>query len=274
MITVDYLQSIFSKLPPELLPIPGWFIAGGSACYELPTDIDLYFTSEAAFLAVKAVFTSVGRPDFTSDNAESYSYSKSSLSSTVFGDVRSFASGTKFQLIIRKFAPVADILADFDLNVCRKAILPDRSYVSLPESNHPLYLDLNHIRANSPQRLIKYLHRGFLSHTLRFEDLVHHLIANPDTLAEGCYDTVEQSYSQLLHRLYSYPPLASTIACIVDSYPLDVRQAIYSKLIKPSGCYLPDPSLSYDHQLATSSCTYSLPFATPAVRKSAPELFI
>ena len=207
MITVDYLQSIFSKLPPELLPIPGWFIAGGSACYESPTDIDLYFTSEASFLAVKAIFTSVGRLGFTSDNAESYTYSKPTVLLGVF------SATTKFQLIIRKFAPVLDILADFDLNVCRKAILPDRSYVSLPESNHPLYLDLNHIRANSSQRLIKYLQRGFLSHTLRFEDLVHHLIANPDTLAEGYYDTVEQPYSKLLYRLYSHPPLASTIAC-------------------------------------------------------------
>ena len=262
MITVDYLQSIFSKLPPELLPIPGWFIAGGSACYESPTDIDLYFTSESAFLAVKAIFTSIASLDFTTTNAESYTYSPARSRST------------KFQLIIRKFAPVADILADFDLNVCRKAILPDRSYISLPESNHPLYLDLNHIRANSPQRLIKYLQRGFLSHTLRFEDLIHHLIANPDTIAEGYYDSVEQPYSNLLYRLYSHPPLASTIACIIDSYSPDIRQATYSKLITPFGSYLPDPSLSYDHQLATSSCTYSLPFATPLVRTSAPELFI
>lgn len=258
MITVDHIHYLFAHLPKPLFSIPDWFIAGGSATTFNSNDVDLYFTTEASYLAVQALFTSLYREPFETPNALSYSIPKF----------------VQVQLIHRQFAPIPTILADFDLNVCRKAILPSGQLFTLPEANHPLYLDLSNIRSNSISRYLKYLSRGFISSHTQFEALVHHLISTLDTIAPGYYDDNECSHQMLLTQLYHNPHTAPVVACIVDSYPPTQRQAIYSILISPVGSYVPDPSLSHDHQLLTSSSPYCLKHATPLVLSSNPELFL
>lgn len=258
MITVDQIHYLFAHLPKPLFDIPGWFIAGGAATSINSNDVDIYFTTETSYLAVQTLFTSLYREPFETPNALSYAT----------------PNFRQVQLIHRQFSPIPEILADFDLNVCRKAILPSGQLFTLPESNHPLYLDLTNIRSNSISRYLKYLSRGFISSHTQFEALVHHLISTSDTIAPGYYDGNECSHQMLLTQLYHNPYTAPVVACIVDSYPPTQRLDIYSYLISPIGSYAPDPSLSHDHQFLTSSSPYCLKHATPLVHSSNPELFL
>lgn len=260
MITTYDVAHIFSLLPKPIFSIPNWFIAGGAATYSSPSDIDIFFTTEDSFNAVNDLCSTSMQHVFTSDNAITYKTDAS------------WPSPIQIQLVKRQFVPISLILADFDLNVCRKAILPNGRLFSLPEANHPLQLDLANLRANSAQRFIRYLERGFITHTLRFEELIHHLIANLDVELPGYYDAHTCTCFRLLDRFYSHPSIAPVIACIIDSYPSATRSDLYSRLIPPSGSYLPDPSFSDEHQLATS--TNALPYATTNIQINYPELFI
>ena len=263
MITTYDVQDIFAQLPSGIFSIPGWFISGGSAVYHNATDIDIYFTTEASFNAVNDLCASVYKHSHTTDNAITYT-----TTSNLFGSTAS----KPIQLVKRQFVPIPLMLADFDLNVCRKAILPDGRIFALPESNHPLQLDLANLRSNSAQRFIRYIERGFITHTLRFEELIHHLIANLDVELPGYYDSLTSTCFSALNRLYSHPSIAPVITCIIDSYPPSTRTDLYFRLIGTFGCYMPDPSFSEEHQLATSTCNLS--YATTTIQINYPELFI
>lgn len=263
MITTYDVHDIFAQLPSGIFSIPGWFISGGSAVYHNATDIDIYFTTEASFNAVNKLCISTCKHSHTTDNAITYT-----TKPNPFGSVRS----KPIQLVKRQFVPIPLMLADFDLNVCRKAILPNGRIFALPESNHPLQLDLANLRSNSAQRFIRYIERGFITHTLRFEELIHHLIANLDVELPGYYDNHTCTCYNALNRLYSHPSISPVITCIIDSYPPSTRTDLYSRLIGTSGCYMPDPSFSEEHQLATSTC--NLLYATTTIQINYPELFI
>lgn len=269
MITIYDVAATFSYLPAEIFPIPGWFIAGGAATCSNPSDIDIYFTSSTAFERVNSIFAAQYDTPYTSENAITYTTKRNTASSR-----KLTTHGYKpIQLVIRQFAPIPTIIADFDLNICRRAILPNGTLFTLPEANYPLYLDIPNLRSNSAGRYIKYLNRGFLTHTLRFEQLIHHLIANLDVELPIYYEgNAANTCFNLLNRLYSQPPLASVITCVIDSYSADVRTSLYSRLIHPTGEYVPDPSFSEEHQLATSTARPD--HATATIRANYPELFI
>lgn len=265
MITIYQIQNLFSYLPKPMFDIPNWFIAGGSVASSSFSDIDIYFSTQTAYDAVLPLFKEHYSIQFETENAISFTY-KSSPSAWLE------PSNCVIQLIHRSFQPIPLILADFDLNVCRKAILPSGKLFTLPESNHPLQVDLSNLRANTASRFIKYVERGFITHTLHFEELIHHLIANLDVELPGYYHNTTQTCFQSLFKLYSYPPFSGTISCIIDSYPSSTRTDLYSRLIGTSGCYVPDPSFSEEHQLATSTC--NLQYATTTIQINYPELFI
>ena len=113
MITTYDVHDIFAQLPSGIFSIPGWFISGGSAVYHNATDIDIYFTTEASFNAVNKLCISTYKHSHTTDNAITYT-----TKPNPFGSVRS----KPIQLVKRQFVPIPLMLADFDLNVCRKAI--------------------------------------------------------------------------------------------------------------------------------------------------------
>ena len=264
MITIYQIQNLFSHLPKPMFDIPNWFIAGGSATSSSFSDIDIYFSTQAAYDAVLPLFKE-HQLILQTENAISFKLPRTNAWLE--------PSSSTIQLIHRSFQPIPLILADFDLNVCRKAILPSGKLFTLPESNHPLQVDLSNLRANTASRFIKYVERGFITHTLRFEELIHHLIANLDVELPGYYANTTQTCFNALFKLYSYPPFSGTISCIIDSYPPSVRSDIYARLCPPNvTTFVPDPSLSHEFQLVTSTAHPT--YATSSIIISNPEIFL
>lgn len=264
MITIYQIQNLFSYLPKPMFDIPNWFIAGGAVASSSFTDIDIYFSTQTAYDAVLPLFKEHYSILLETENAISFIPKPSN----VF-----LSSSLTIQLIHRSFQPIPLILADFDLNVCRKAILPSGKLFTLPESNHPLQVDLTNLRANTASRFIKYIQRGFITHTLRFEELIHYLITHLDVELPDYYHNTTQTCFQSLFKLYSYSPFSGTISCIIDSYPPSIRSDLYSRLCPPDlVAYVPDPSLSHEFQLVTSTAHPT--YATSSIIISNPEIFL
>lgn len=265
MITTHQIQTIFSHLPKDMFNIPDWFIAGGSVASSSFSDIDVYFQTETAYNETLNLFKDNYIFLFQSENAVSFK-----LPST---NAWIEPSPCVIQLIRRSFQPIDNILTDFDINVCRKAILPSGKLFTLPEANHPLQVDLSNLRANTASRFIKYTQRGFITHTLHFEELIHHLIADLDVELPGYYDNTTQTRFNALFKLYSHPPFSGVISCIIDSYQPTIRSDLYDRLCPYNvTSYVPDPSLSHEFQLVTSVANPS--YATSSIITSNPEIFL
>lgn len=264
MITIYDIQNLFNKLPAVMFNHSNWFIAGGAVSSNTYSDIDIYFESEQAYKAMYAEFLKLDNISYKTSNASSFAISNSSYSSC-----------TTFQLVCRKFGTPTQILADFDLNICRNAVLPDRTLIQARESFFPMYLDLDKLKANSTTRLIKYHRRGFLTDTNKLVDLIHHLIQNPDVEVGWYYEeqsTTPNTYKQLLYDLFSYPAFASACILVIDSYPPETRTALYKELIHDYTEYPSSEHFSEEAQLRTASVNQSL--ATQLILDKYPELFI
>ena len=261
MIHPIHISNTLSRIPPEFNSLKGWFIAGGAASVNHYADIDIYFESEQAYLDAKSKF----QIDFSTSNADTFNYTKLSASPYAGNDP------TTIQLVHKSFGSPFEILSDFDLNVCRNAILPDGSYFQHPTSCKPLYLDISQIRANSINRFVKYLNRGFCPDFSKLRTLVHTLAANPTQIAPHPYDSeLTVDYANLLFRLTSEPALATHILQIIDQLPN--RSDLFSTLIKPDSEYCPHPTYSEELQLLLSKSNLHL--ATLLVKSNYPELFI
>lgn len=263
MITICNIENLFNKLPAVMFNHSNWFIAGGAVSSNTYSDIDIYFESEQAYKAMHAEFLKLDNGPYETSNASSFAVSNGSYSRSTF------------QLVCRKFGTPAQILADFDLNICRNAVLPDRTLIQPRESFFPMYLDLDKLRANSVSRLIKYHHRNFLTDTNKLVDLIHHLIQNPDVEVGWYYEeqsTTPSTYKHLLYDLFSYPPFTSTCILVIDSYPSETRTALYQELIRDYTEYPSSEYFSEEAQLRTASVNQSL--ATQLILDKYPELFI
>ena len=261
MIHSTHISNVLSRIPPEFNSLKGWFIAGGSASTSSYSDIDIYFESEQAYLDAKSKF----QIEFSTSNADTFTYTKPSNSP--------FSSNypISIQLVHKSFGSPLKILSDFDLNVCRNAILPDGSYFQHQTSCKPLYLDISQIRANSVNRFIRYLNRGFYPDFSKLHALVHTLAANPAQIAPHPYDSeFTVDYANLLFRLTSEANLATHILQIIDQLPN--RSDLFSTLIKPDSEYYPHPTYSEELQLLLSTSNPHL--ATPLIKSNYPELFI
>lgn len=264
MITIYGIQNLFNKLPTFMFNYSGWFIAGGSVVSYNYSDIDIYFESEQAYKAMHAEFLKLDNTPYETSNASSFTIGNGN-----------YSSRATFQLVCRKFGTPTQILADFDLNICRNAVLPDCTLIQTRESFFPMYLDLDKLRTNSVSRLIKYHHRNFLTDTNKLVDLIHHLIQNPDVEAGWYYEgqgTTPNTYKHLLYDLFSCPAFTSTCILVIDSYPSETRTALYQELIHNCTEYPSSEYFSEEAQLRTASVNQSL--ATQLILDKYPELFI
>ena len=260
MITICNIENLFNKLPAAMFNHSNWFIAGGAVSSNTYSDIDIYFESEQAYKAMHAEFLKLDNMPYETSNASSFNINY---------------SRTPFQLVCRKFGTPIQIFADFDLNICRNAVLPDRTLIQTRESFFPMYLDLDKLRANSVSRLIKYHRRNFLTDTNKLVDLIHHLIQNPDVEVGWYYEeqgTTPSTYKHLLYDLFSYSPFASTCILVIDSYPPETRTTLYKELIHNYTEYPSSEYFSEEAQLRTASVNQSL--ATQLILDKYPELFI
>ena len=263
MITIHHIQNLFHKLPTFMFNHSGWFLAGGAVTSPSYSDIDIYFESEQAYKAMHDEFLKLDNAPYETSNASSFNVSNGNYNRTTF------------QLVCRRFGTPTQILADFDLNICRNAVLPDRTLIQTRESFFPMYLDLDKLRANSVSRLIKYHRRDFLIDTNKLVDLIHHLIQNPDVEVGWYYEeqsTTLSTYKHLLYDLFSCPAFTSTCILVIDSYPPETRTALYKELIHDYTEYPSSEYFSEEAQLRTASVNQSL--ATQLILDKYPELFI
>ena len=264
MITICNIENLFNKLPVAMFNHSNWFIAGGAVSSNTYSDIDIYFESEQAYKTMHAEFLMLDNAPYETSNASSFNAGNGN-----------YSSRTTFQLVCRKFGTPAQILADFDLNICRNAVLPDRTLIQTRESFFPMYLDVDKLKANSVSRLIKYHRRNFLTDTNKLVDLIHHLIQNPDVEVGWYYEeqsTTPSTYKHLLYDLFSCPSFTSTCMLVIDSYPPETRIALYQELIHGYTEYFSSEHFSEEAQLRTASVNQSL--ATQLILDKYPELFI
>lgn len=263
MITTYHIQKLFNKLPAFMFNHSGWFVAGGAVTSPTHLDIDIYFESEQAYKAMHAEFLKLDNAPYETSNASSF---------TISSNMQPFCT---FQLVSRNFGTPTQILADFDLNICRNAILPNRTLIQTRESFFPMYLDLDKLRANSISRLVKYHYRSFLIDTNKLVDLIHHLIQNLDVKVDWYYEeqsTNPSTYKHLLYDLFSCPAFTSTCILVIDSYSSETRTALYQELIHAQTEYPSSEHFSEEAQLRTASVNRSL--ATQLILHKYPELFI
>ena len=217
MVTYWHINNLFNELPKELLSIPGWFIAGSSAtCYPY-NDIDIYFESEEAFKQVCEVFTSMPGKYYTTNLINLIDIQPKRL----FGAEK---TQVPFQLICKYFGTPEEILSKFDINICRNAILPDKTYYQ-----HPSSLDLMHIdniTASSAIRLHKYIFRGFTIDIDKYIDLVHYLCTNPGQTFENFYDVTSSSSIRLISELLNITPLLKiTLPILLENGHSEIIQS-------------------------------------------------
>ena len=251
MVTYWHINNLFNELPKELLSIPGWFIAGSSAtCYPY-NDIDIYFESKEAFKQVYDVFISMTDKYYTTDLVNLIDVQPKRL----FGTKK---TQIPFQLIRKYFGTPEEILSKFDINICRNAILPDKTYYQHPSSLDLMYID--NITASSAIRLHKYINRGFPIDTDKYIDLVHYLCTNPDQTFENFYDVNSSSSIRLLSELLNIIPLLKITlpillehghSEIIQSSP-SMRGLIPSDLLPLEAFHKEPNTLSHCHSSFTS----------------------
>lgn len=253
MVTYWHINNLFNELPKELLSIPGWFIAGSSAtCYPY-NDIDIYFESEKAFQQVCDVFTSMPDIYYTTNLLNLIDVRPKKSGIMPFSDELISVSKTPIQLICKYFGTPEEILSKFDINICRNAILPDKTYYQHPSSLDLMYID--NITASSAIRLNKYLNRGFPIDIDRYTDLVHYLCTNPEQTFENFYDVPSSSPIRLLYELLAITPLLKITlpillehghSEIIQSSP-SMRGLIPSDLLPLEAFHKEPNALSYCH---------------------------
>lgn len=224
MVTYWHINNLFNELPKELLSIPGWFIAGSSAtCYPY-NDIDIYFESKEAFKQVYDVFITMTDKYYTTDLINLIDIQPKQSRITPFSDEPISVSRTPIQLICKYFGTPEEILSKFDINICRNAILPDKTYYQHPSSLDLMYID--NITASSVIRLNKYIFRGFPIDIDKYIDLVHYLCTNPDQTFENFYDAASSNSIRLLSELLAITPLLKiTLPILLENGHSEIIQS-------------------------------------------------
>lgn len=134
------------KLLKTLLGNSGWFISGSFAnlAVSAPNDIDIFFYSELEYLQAVAKVKAIVDEDYILNSPYAFSFYIEEITLPV-------------QLINKHFGTPEEVFNTFDLNICKRCILPDGSYYEDKEAQKPL--TINNINHGTFTRYIKYLKR-------------------------------------------------------------------------------------------------------------------
>lgn len=217
----------------SLLPELGWFIAGGSLLSDYYNDVDVYFYSEADYNAAV-----LPNPDITTDNAVTY---------LTLLDTRK-----NLQLINRNFGTPDEILANFDLNKSRQALLPSGELYQHPTFHADLYFDLSQFRGSTLDRLTKYvINKHQIVDIPKLQSNIAQLLTLPlDTKYEHYYNpSIEVSLVTILHKFISdYFVSLSFLFPVFEALSPQSRLDLYSAIIDKYTHIIPLDSMSAELQ--------------------------
>jgi hypothetical protein len=200
--------SILFDAISRTMPHKNWFIAGGSAVTPVYSDIDIFFTDQQSFdEALKSFFVLEAYPNkktmlhhlVTTDNATTFNIHVTvpDKYKGIFG--KSAYADTNIQLIKRILGTPNEVINQFDLNICRTAILPSKQLVN-PQDLTELTLNPSNISTTTPKRIVKYLHRNqYLSVNNLLPVINQLIIDNP--ILEPSYD--DENPKPFVNLLYS-----------------------------------------------------------------------
>jgi len=236
----------FNKLK-QLLPPSGWFIAGGSLL-DKAKDIDIYFIDQHT---ASTVIKQFGEADYTTSNAHTYKNS-----SGVIPSKAPIIDHYDIQLIVNQFGTPEQILADFDLNKSRQAMLPEGTLYQHPTFHDDLYFELDKFQSNTLSRLTKYIYqkKQTLDFT-KFQTALNKLVYRWDERIPHYYEKKVKSTVGFQIRTFMsvnmfYVPY---IIKAIDQLPANQRLKIYDFLIKSHTKILPLPHFSPELQLYTAT---------------------
>ena len=117
-----------------------WFIAGSSAntAIKTPKDIDIFFYTKEDFEEAVNNIAKQSTYAYITPNAHTY-----------------YSMQKPVQLICKYFGTPEEVFDTFDLNVCKKAILPQNICISDPTSDQPLHIAK--INYDTFSRFFKYV---------------------------------------------------------------------------------------------------------------------
>lgn len=262
--TIFNLKAIYSipTLCEQLnLISTDWFIAGG-ALFEKHKDVDIYFRNEDAYNLVASYFTRV------------------SLRSTTFADTytihsrKTFFGGFTIQLIKKSFGTPQQIVADFDLNKSKRALLSDGTTYVDPTFHDDLYVNPDKFRYNTLARIYKYIKtKNCNLDQPKFIDFIHSLLLTPEAKVESYYENKTKTVKDaLLVGTKQWPFLLETIINITETFSKKQRLAIYTWLIISHSEILTLTSMSLELQLLLTVHKQQKP--TPELLRQYPEYFL
>jgi len=135
----------------DLIPNENWFVSGSFANpnVENPNDIDIYFLSYGDFREAVYSFSYCAQ----------WIFSRGSKNASEWTPQSGSPFALNVQLIRKVFGTPEEVFESFDLNLCKRAILPNGIRVVSPEATKNPYT-LSNISAGTYSRLIKYLKRN------------------------------------------------------------------------------------------------------------------
>lgn len=151
MTTVSQHQKDIIRNLKDLIGPYGWCISGSFANKKIqyPSDIDIYFISERCYQAAtkKIQANSNWALDRESTSADTYCHLSPFANTPVIP--------LPLQFVKKHFGNISYIFSTMDLNVCKKAIFPDYTYVEDRNAQLPLHITRKH--ANTYTRIEKYI---------------------------------------------------------------------------------------------------------------------
>lgn len=190
----------------------GWFIAGSYAHpdIEYPSDVDVFFTTEAGFNSAETIIDTVvhnskyNPAPYVSPDATTYHIAQSAM---------------RLQLIKKHFGTVDQILSGFDLNACKRAIMPNGTVITHPTADQSLHIAK--VNAGTFKRYFKYINYLKLKNEIpeRGRELIDKYIKD-DRYIEEYYDgkdistTVNKSLLKVVSQFHSLKPYAHQQALI------------------------------------------------------------
>lgn len=173
-------QKAILKVLKNVIGHEDWFIAGSYAYPKVkrPSDIDVFFYTEEGC----NVGITNARNYVRITNDAHMTHSSEDADSFYIDDAENTV-----QLIKRHTGTPQEVMARFDLNVCKRAILPNGKRTTAPGALGPLRIDsLNH---GTFKRYFKYVNYLGLKDdmVLRVNSLVDSYIED-STIIEGYYD--------------------------------------------------------------------------------------
>ena len=125
-----------------------WCIAGSYAALQIksPNDIDVFFHTEedcvAGLASAYAVDPGAKDTEYETNNAVSMYFDSISL---------------PVQFIRKHFGKAEEVIDTFDLNICKRAILPDGTSIACPSAYEELHI--SNVTASTFTRYFKYIGR-------------------------------------------------------------------------------------------------------------------